>query len=75
MNFNRKNITKSLDLISDNGFISITVYYGKNSGTEEKDEVMEFLKNIDHKKFTVMTFDFHNRPNNPPITVIITKNN
>ncbi len=67
-------IKKSLDLISDNGFISITVYYGKNSGTEEKDAVMEFLKTVDHKKFTVMTFDFHNRPNNPPLTVIITKN-
>jgi len=67
-------IEKSLALISDDGFISVTVYYGKNSGSEEKDAVMKYLKIINHKKFTVLSCDFHNRPNNPPITVIITKN-
>lgn len=65
-------IEKSLKLIS--GFISVTVYYGKNSGTEEKDAVMEYLKTIDHKKYTVLVHDFYNRPNNPPLTVIITPN-
>lgn len=68
-------IEKSLDILSDSGFISVTVYYGKNSGCEEKEVVMEYLRNINHKKYTVLTCDFHNRPNNPPITVIITKNN
>ncbi len=67
-------IEKSLSLISDRGFVSVTVYYGKNSGTEEKDAVMEYLKTIDHKKYTVTVHNFFNRPNNPPITVIITKN-
>lgn len=67
-------IEKSLDLISDDGFICVTVYYGKNSGTEEKDSVLDFLKKLDHKKYTVLMFDFYNRPNNPPLTIIITKN-
>lgn len=67
-------IEKCLALLSDSGFISVTVYYGKNSGTEEKEGVMEYLSNLDHKKYTVLTHDFLNRPNNPPITVIITKN-
>ena len=67
-------IEKSLELLSDDGFISVTVYYGKNSGCEEKEAVMAYLKNTDHKKYTVLTCDFHNRPNNPPITIIITKN-
>ena len=67
-------IKKSLTLLKSTGFVSVTVYYGKNSGTEEKEGVMEFLKCLDHKKYTVLTHDFHNRPNNPPITVIITKN-
>ena len=35
---------------------------------------MEYLKNIDFKKYTVAVHDFYNRPNNPPLTVIITKN-
>lgn len=67
-------IEKSLALLDDKGFISITVYYGKNSGTDEKEKVMEYVKNIDCKQFTVTVHDFYNRPNNPPITVVITKN-
>ncbi len=70
-----KAIEKSLQLLTDDGFISVTVYYGKNSGTEEKERVMDYLKNLNHKLYTVMVHDFYNRPNNPPIAVIITKNN
>lgn len=68
-------IEKALNIISDDGFVSIMVYYGKNSGTDEKEAVMTFLKNLNHKKYTVLTMDFHNRPNNPPLNVVITKNN
>jgi len=67
-------IEKSLDLLSDEGFICVTLYYGKNSGTAEKDAVMEYFKNIDYKKYTVLIYDFYNRPNNPPLTAVITKN-
>lgn len=67
-------IKKSLKLISDEGFVSVTVYYGRNSGTEEKEAVMKFLKTLDYRKYTVVIYDFYNRPNNPPLTVIITKN-
>ena len=67
-------VEKSLKLLDCEGFVSITVYYGKNSGTEEKEKVMEYLKNVSHKEYTVTVHDFYNRPNNPPLTVIITKN-
>ena len=67
-------IEKSLEYLADDGFISVTVYYGKNSGTEEKDALMEYFRNLNHKKYTVVTHDFYNRPNNPPLTVIIEKN-
>ena len=67
-------IEKSLSMLDDNGFISVTIYYGKNSGTEEKEHVLEYLKNLNHKLYTVTTHDFFNRPNNPPLTAIITKN-
>lgn len=67
-------IEKSLCLLKESGFISVTVYYGKNSGTEEKEMVLEYLKNLNHKLYTVTLHDFFNRPNNPPLTAIITKN-
>lgn len=68
-------IGKALSVLDNEGFISVTVYYGKNSGTEEKEKVMDYLKSLSHKEYTVTVHDFYNRPNNPPITVIITKNN
>lgn len=67
-------IKKSMELISDDGFIVLMIYYGKNSGTEEKLKVMDFLKQLDNKKYTVTIHDFYNRPNNPPITAVVTKN-
>lgn len=67
-------VEKCMELLCSDGFISLTIYYGKNSGTEEKDELMKYFKTIDHKKYTVCVHDLYNRPNNPPLTVIITKN-
>ena len=34
---------------------------------------MQFFKTIDSKRFTVLTTEFANRPNNPPIPVFILK--
>ncbi len=67
-------IAKALSIIDDGGFVSVTIYHGKDTGTEEKEAVMEYLKTVNHKEYTVTVHDFYNRPNNPPITVIITKN-
>ncbi len=67
-------IEKSLNLLQQDGFAAIAIYHGKNSGTEEKDKVLEYIRNLDHKKYTAIVYDFYNRPNNPPITVIITRN-
>lgn len=67
-------IEKALLLTEPDGFVSVSIYHGKNSGTEERDKVLEYIKNLDHKKYTAIVYDFYNRPNNPPITVIITHN-
>ena len=67
-------IEKALSLLADDGFVAVTIYYGKDSGTAEKDGVMAYLKNIDCGKYTVTVHDFYNRPNCPPITAVITKN-
>ena len=67
-------VEKSLKLLQQDGFVAIAIYHGKNSGTEERDKVLEYIKNLDHKKYTAIVYDFYNRPNNPPITVIITPN-
>jgi len=67
-------IEKSLQILSPDGFVSVCIYYGKNSGTFEKEIVVDFLKTIDSKKYTVLLCDFLNRPNCPPLTAIIVRN-
>lgn len=66
-------IEKGLRLLRPGGVMSICIYYGGDSGYEEKDALMEFLKTIDDRQYTVLMSQFYNRPNDPPIPVMIYK--
>lgn len=66
-------VKKAMDLIAVNGVISIVVYYGGDSGFEEKEQFLEFIKGIDCRYFTVMKTEFVNQINCPPILVCIEK--
>jgi len=66
-------IQKAMELISINGIITVVVYYGGDSGFEEKEQVLEFIRTIDCKRFTVARTDFVNQINCPPILVCIEK--
>ena len=66
-------IQKSMELLEVHGIITIVVYYGGESGFEEKDRVMEFIKEIDCRKYTVMRTEFVNQVNCPPILICIEK--
>lgn len=66
-------LESAMKLIKAGGVITIGVYYGGDSGFDEKNRVMDYIAGIDFKKFTVLTLDYKNRPNCPPIAVIIEK--
>lgn len=66
-------IQQAMELIHVHGVVSIVVYYGGDSGFDEKNEVMEFIKEIDNKKYTVMKTEFVNQINCPPILICIEK--
>lgn len=66
-------IRKAMELITVHGIISIVVYYGGDSGFDEKDAVLNFINEIDYKKYTVMKTEFVNQPNCPPILICIEK--
>ncbi len=66
-------IEKGLKLLKQGGLMSLCVYYGGDSGFEEKDALMEYFRMIDSKQYTVLITEFANRPNNPPIPVFILK--
>lgn len=64
-------VKKALRLIKKGGLISMILYYGRDTGFEEKDALMEFVKTIDSDEYSVITAEFSNRPNCPPIPVFI----
>lgn len=62
-------IQSALDLLKKHGVMSLCIYHGGDTGFEEKEAIMEYLKTIDSKKYTVIVSEFFNRPNHPPIFV------
>ena len=64
-------IEKGLKLLRVGGIMSLCIYYGRDTGFAEKDAILEYLQQVDSKKYTVIVPAFHNRPNCPPIPVCI----
>lgn len=69
-----KAINEALNIINPQGFVSICSYYGGDTGYEERDALLNYLSQLDSKKYTVMLHSFYNRPNCPPLFIIIEKN-
>ena len=67
-------LTQSLTLLKKGGMISLCIDSGGESGFEERDQILAWLKELDSRKYLVIKSDYYNRPNNPPIPVLIIKN-
>ncbi len=68
-----KAIEKGLLLLRKKGMMSVCIYSGGDSGFEEKEAVLSYIKALDSKKYLVIISEYANRPNNPPIPVLIIK--
>lgn len=66
-------IEAGMTLLKPGGVMSLCIYYGGDSGFEEKDALLAYLSTIDSRAFTVLVTEFKNRPNNPPIPAFILK--
>ena len=66
-------IEAGLRLLKPGGIMSLCIYYGGESGYEERDALLEYLSTIDNRKYTVIVNTFHNRTGDPPIPVYIYK--
>ena len=66
-------IETGLSLLKKGGVMSICIYSGGDSGFEEKEAVLEYLKVLDHRKYLVITNEFYNKPNHPPMPVFLIK--
>lgn len=66
-------IKQSLSLLKTSGIITLMIYSGGDTGYEEKNEVLEYLYNLENRSYKVLKFDFINQPNDPPILVVVEK--
>ena len=67
-------LTQALTLLKKGGMISLCIYSGGDSGFEERDQILDLLKNLVPNQYLVINSEYYNRPNNPPIPVLIIKN-
>lgn len=66
-------IYEGLRLLKKGGMMSLCIYSGGDSGFEERDVILKELKQLDSKQYLVILSGYYNRPNNPPIPVLIIK--
>lgn len=66
-------IEKGLVRLRKGGLVTIMVYYGHESGVEEKEEVTDFVLNLPQEDYQVLKYEFINQKNNPPFLYIIEK--
>lgn len=66
-------IETGLELLKKKGMMTICIYSGGDSGFEEKDIVLSYVKELNPKKYLVIISEYANRPNNPPIPVLVIK--
>lgn len=64
---------QGLTLLKKGGILSLCIYSGGDSGFEERDAILQWLKELDSKKYLVIKSEYYNRPNNPPMPVLVIK--
>ena len=67
-------IQKGLQLLKPGGMMSLCVYSGGDTGFEEKDCILSYLKTLPAKEYTVIVNQYFNRENNPPMPIFVFKN-
>lgn len=66
-------LKKALKLLRKNGLILLVAYPGHPEGKEEELALRSFLRNLDQKCFDVMSIEYPNQINDPPILFVLQK--
>lgn len=64
-------VEAGLKLLKKGGIMSLCIYSGKDSGYEEKNRMLEYLRSIDPGKYLVIVCSYFNRENDPPIPAFV----
>lgn len=66
-------VDAGLTLLKSGGVMVIALYYGGANGYEERDALLTHVAQLDARRFSVLCGSWANRPNDPPMPLIIWK--
>ena len=66
-------IEAGLTLLKPGGVMALAIYYGKENGYDETNAILQHLKSLNDRAFTVLACDWLNRKNDPPLPIFIWK--
>lgn len=66
-------IRQGLELLKHGGMMSLCIYSGGDTGFEEKEAILSYIKELPAKEYTVIKNEYFNRGNHPPMPVFIFK--
>ena len=69
----KRAVESGLTLLKKGGLMTLCIYSGGDTGFQERDEMLVFIRQLDPHKYLVIQSEYANRPNNPPMPVLIIK--
>lgn len=66
-------IQKGLGILKSGGMLCLCIYSGGDTGFEEKNRILSYLRNLSSREYVVIVNKYYNRGNNPPMPVFIFK--
>ncbi|MFC4714446.1 class I SAM-dependent methyltransferase [Planococcus dechangensis] len=66
-------LEQSLTLLKAGGLVLVVIYSGHEGGSEERDAVMDYVKQLPQTCYDVMKYEFINQQHSPPFLVAIQK--
>lgn len=66
-------VKKGLEILKKGGVMALCIYSGGDTGYEEKEKILEYLKTLDEKRYLVIVNSFYNRKKDPPLPVFVVK--
>ena len=66
-------VEEGLSLLKPGGMMSLCIYSGGDTGFEEKDALFMYLKTLAAQEYTVISNEYMNRGNCPPVPVFVFK--
>lgn len=66
-------VCQGLNILKHGGIMSLCIYSGGDTGFEEKEAILGFLKELPAQEYTVIVNEYYNRQNCPPMPVFLFK--